>query len=1232
MKYSDLISFDPIESTIQLIESKDKQEAARLVRTYVMSDRMAENLTAPVIDQLQYDVSMDNKGVLIVGNYGTGKSHLMSLLSAIANDEENLQYVKNQRFADDVKRIAGKFEVLRMEIGGVTMPLRDIICTYIEDDFAERGIDFKMPDLDTVIDNKALIRNIMMAFDTKYPGKGYMIIIDELLAYLETRNTAQVTLDLEFLRAIGEMCGKSRIRIIIGLQEKIFDNPRFSYVSDKLRHVSDRFTQLIITKEDTAYVVKERILKKDAKQKAQIRNHLQKFSALYEGMGSNLEEYVDMFPIHPAYIDVFTRLYVIEQRHVLKNVSETIRNIFSKNVPDNEPGIISFDDYWPAIKNNGLLKSDPTIREVVDVSNKLENIIDHGFTKKIYKPMAIQIIYALSVHRLTTGDLSTQFGMTPQQLKNELCLYLPLPEMDETFLQGAVNATLKEILSTVTGQFIVHNTENDQYYIDVTKIVDYDERIAQRAELVTDDELNRYFYQLVYASMEWQDKKQYVTNFNIYEYELNWVTHNIYRSGYLFMGLPGERSTAQPERDFYIHFMPPYGISGESPAYLPDEVYFYFRPSDSFTVMLRLLAAADMLSLTASNGSPEKTAYINKAKDYRRLLIKDINATKNTACDVDYNHNRRKVIEALGGKYKDTNTFKDVIEMCASSSFDSYFNQKYPEFPVFQTQVTSANLNNLIREGINHYAGQKTQLSEKLLRSFSLLDENGKIRPDGSKYAGWFIEQIKALPPQSVLNFSDLFYQDASEEYYSKKYNISYWFCPIILLSLVYAGHAVITLRDGSQLTAAGLDQATKLNAYDCAAFKYISRPTQSSLAEIKKLLEVIGLNPVSIDNPNDRDTAIASLMQTAQQLSNKAVLAKNATIDFSLWNETLVTSTLYNEMRTACDAVRDEFSNYSAKYNTYPKLSNFSHSIDEVEKLGEQIHLIDLINEYVAFKNACTSIVSYLSNIEGYDLGAEFNTMLSNAKDSFRKFRDSIASGTGGDAAANSVKAVLEPVKDRYIGIYLDEHKKKRLDFNETKRQGEIREGAVRTKLDKLKTLNFLPTSKYNDLNTTLSNLKPCYELTPEEMKTSHICPHCRFSLGDNDQNVYGKLDYVENGYDDLLSDWTQRIIEAVDDPTIADQKQYLSPKQQAVIDNLLSTRALPSAIDDFFIGSINAMMQNIEPLIIDKDELIDKLENLSPMDVTAFKAKLNQIIDAFIAGRDTSNIRIIVKNSEDK
>lgn len=69
MKYSDLISFNPIEDVIQLVTADDSNKAREYVKTYIMSDAMVQSLKSPVLEQLQMDEVVDNKGVLVVGNY-----------------------------------------------------------------------------------------------------------------------------------------------------------------------------------------------------------------------------------------------------------------------------------------------------------------------------------------------------------------------------------------------------------------------------------------------------------------------------------------------------------------------------------------------------------------------------------------------------------------------------------------------------------------------------------------------------------------------------------------------------------------------------------------------------------------------------------------------------------------------------------------------------------------------------------------------------------------------------------------------------------------------------------------------------------------------------------------------------------------------------------------------------------------------------------------------------------
>jgi len=133
MKYADLIQFEPIESVIQLRQADDADDAKVLVETFVISDRMADLLTSLVFSQLQFDKPADNRGLLIVGNYGTGKSHLMALISAIAERANLANSVTNSSVSEQAGSIAGRFQVIRAEIGATTMPLRDIICHSIEE-------------------------------------------------------------------------------------------------------------------------------------------------------------------------------------------------------------------------------------------------------------------------------------------------------------------------------------------------------------------------------------------------------------------------------------------------------------------------------------------------------------------------------------------------------------------------------------------------------------------------------------------------------------------------------------------------------------------------------------------------------------------------------------------------------------------------------------------------------------------------------------------------------------------------------------------------------------------------------------------------------------------------------------------------------------------------------------------------------------------------------------------
>ncbi len=210
MRYGDLFQFDPIETVIQLREADRADEARRLMRTYVISDRMAEQIIDVVLPNLRFDAPEDNKGLLIVGNYGTGKSHLMSVLSALAEHADLAMDARHPKVAENAPPVAGHFKVVRTEIGAVVMSLRDVICTELEEHIKGMGVAYQFPPASKVTNNKDLFVRMMGAFQEVHPNHGLLLVVDELLDFLRTRKEQDLSLDLNFLREVGEVSARAR--------------------------------------------------------------------------------------------------------------------------------------------------------------------------------------------------------------------------------------------------------------------------------------------------------------------------------------------------------------------------------------------------------------------------------------------------------------------------------------------------------------------------------------------------------------------------------------------------------------------------------------------------------------------------------------------------------------------------------------------------------------------------------------------------------------------------------------------------------------------------------------------------------------------------------------------------------------------------------------------------------------------------------------------------------------
>lgn len=1232
MKYSDIINFNPIETVIQLKDSNNDAKAKNLVESYVMSDEMAEKFNDGILEELQFDEVVDNKGVLIVGNYGTGKSHLMSLISSIVNKEENHKYLGNKRFADYSKKVAGKFEVLRIEIGSVSNSLRNIITVELEKDLKKRGIIFKFPKADEITNNKEALMEMMYKFEEKYPDKGYLLVVDELLDYLRTRKEQELILDLNFLREVGEFIKDSRFRLICGIQEQLFDNPTFSFVANSLNRVKDRFEQVIIRKEDTAYVVAERILGKTSEQKAIVREHLGPYHKLYSGMSERIDEYVDLYPIHPAYIDIFNKVSIAENREVLRTISLTVEGLLDQNIPEEAPGVISFDSYWTFIKDNYARKSEFEVKEVMEKSAVLEDKIKKTFpkAKQIYKDIALQIIYALSVHRLTTSGIDVRIGLTAENLKDDLCLFMEnMPEIDADFLLATVQTSVSEVINLVSGQFIEFNKDNGQYFLDLKKDIDYDAKIQQKVGMMSADDFNRYFNKIIYNALDW-DAEQYVTNFDIYEYTLNWESRNVYREGYLFMGLPSERSTAQPPRDFYIYILPPYLEKFEVESIKNDEVFFRFQNDEYFYENLSLFAAAIEMRQDAAEQNT-KGIYGRKVESYRKKLQKWLNENKNTCFLLIDGASKKTLIEATAGKSRLLSDFKRSLDLASSIALEGTFQAKYPDFPKFKNKITIENRADTLARTIKSFAGKFPKDVLEYLDSFYLV-KNNQIDVSSSKYAMEIVKLMKDLPKQGVLNRSDLI-----EEVYDislvKKFNIDLGYFAPVLLALVYSGHITITLNDNRKLSASNIEITAKLGNSDMLDFKYLSKPKDTAIEEINKLLEILKLPIGLASNPKELEKGLDNrILPETSKWARKAISIKRLINEnFTLWGEPLIQQHFLVNYENDISLVVDEFGGFASKYNTIAKFNNLNLSIEQIEKIGKGIEVIEIINDYEKLKNSCGSLVNYILNIEILDLPSELIEKISIAKENFREQRDSLKDEKDIDDVIWKITSNLKEIKKEYIDFYIKKHQKLRLNYNSAVKLNELKNSNKITSMNRLKNIeNVFSIGQLNALEKTMTDLKVCYELEVKELESSPICRHCKLKNFSGDIDYNDKIEGLEEEIDDIFFQWEQLLIQYVEDPVVLENMDLLSKSEKEIVEGFMKHKKLPENVEPNFIKSFNLLFSELNKVTIKLDDLTKELLKIGPTTVENLKNRISEFIDNKIEDMDPKNLRIILKDED--
>ncbi|NLM30663.1 MAG: ATP-binding protein [Methanomicrobiales archaeon] len=1226
MKYGELVQFDPIEDVVQLREADDRREAERLVRTYVISDGMAEKLASGLIPHLKLNTTLDKKGLLIVGNYGTGKSHLMSVISAVAEHTDLASEIRNSAIQEAAESIAGQFIVIRTEIGAVRQSLRDIVCGELQRNLEGLGVSYTFPPDDQIANHKDAFIEMMQAFGEKYPDKGLLLVVDELLDYLRSRQDADLVLDLNFMREIGESCRLSRFRFIAGVQEALFDNPRFEYVAESMQRVQKRFESVRIYGEDVAYVVSERLLVKTPDQEAKIRAHLERFTPLYGDMNERLDEYVALFPVHPRYLETFERLYMVEKREVLKTISHDVKRLIELEVPADRPGILSFDRYWDTLSEDMAIRTNQDIRVVLEKGHILQNILERSFEKKQYLDAAVRIIHALAVHRLTTGDVSSPIGLKPENLRDDLCLYLDLPEPDSEFLLTTIETVLHEISKTVSGQFISHNAENDMYYLDVRKDIDYDAKIEERAATLDKWKLDHYYFDALARVMK-TPETTYVSGYKIWQHEVIWADRKAGRPGYLFFGAPNERSTAQPPRDFYIYFIQPFDKPDYDDERRPDEVFLkLLKWDDEFHMALKRYAGAREMASSAS--ATNRGIYEKKAGEHLAVMVQWMRDNMMTAYRVTYGGVEKNLLEwAKEGAVPTSGDVRATINGIAAYCLAPHFEDLAPDYPRFSQTIRGGDRDDAVKDALTYLrGGLKTQRGVAVLDALGLL-EGEQVNPENSEYAEHIVALLRGKAFGQVLNRSEIIVAEHGIEY-ERRFRLEPEYVGVLLAALVYHGDAVVAYP-GAKVTAANLEEMTKRSGQDLTGFRHVELPKDPPIEVLAELFKVLGLMPGLVKNTATHHEAVKQLQGRLHSLIPEVVEAQQR-LDGSLllWERDLYDEQTKEQMKRYLDNLK-VFLESLQRFNTEGRLKNYSGTKTDVRGHAKELALMKEIDDLARFCSDLAPLTVYLSQAEiVLPDGNVCREALSESKRSIFMQLESREKITR--AFQNDLKRELENQKKCYIDEYFRLHRQARLGHEGDERKKKLKADPRLIALRALSNIEIMPKRSLTEFDAALLKLQPCFTLTEKDLKKSPVCPHCSFRPADDEgiSSPDAMLDHLEDLLDAHYESWTSMLVDNLDDPTVQATLELLKPKDRALVMEVREHRKLPEKISADLVRALTEALSSLVKVTIRVDELRQALMmGGSACSVEEIEARFGNYVSGLVSDKDERKVRLVVE-----
>ncbi len=1219
-----LFNFEQIKDVIDIDADLDERDKRKeLVSSYVISD----SLEKQIVEFFNNLEKPNHKPNTVIGNYGSGKSHLIGFLISLVEDPALAEVLKNETIKQIAKKQSRKFFSVQFELQAGQVELKQWFFGKIRQQLkAKYDIDIPVFDPQNDFDDKENIATILEIIKKRDPSIGLLVVIDEISDFLATKQKEAMKADLQFLRVLGQVCQDQDLMFVGSMQEDVFTSPKFKNVASELGRIGERFQYIIIHKEDIKKVISNRIVSKTNEQRHKLEEKLSPFAEKIEDVSRNIDEYVDLFPLTPFLLELFSDLPYFEKRGVIQFAMSEIKYLLNEQFPY----FITFEKIYDILENNPNKKN---LEEIYDIT-KAMNIL----TQKInllepkFHEDALKVVKGLAIYSLWN---KREKGATAQELANNLML---LPQTKLFTASDNISLIIKKIRDVTEGEYI--KTEKDEstgleYFWFVTKTgVDPEQKITQKAASVSDSEIE---YELMTQLADILELERVEGYSDVYQDECEWKSVKSFRKGYTIFAKDKSKYKLLPEKDYAIVFISPF-VKEFKEKFASNQltIKFVIERPENIELLKEIVAIKDLINNNFQKGLMAKKLegringyYVggNKIFGLKHRLVKLL--MNQAKCHL--NGKAESIKSHLGHERANV---PEIIEEFKTSVFDEPFNKAYPLHPKYSIQLSSANIiaslssiaSDLTKGDFNNLS--KTTIL--FLHNIDLLDSNSYPDISQSKIVAKILDVLN----KNKKKVTDI-QKELVEPLCSSQYGIEPEVIHFHLVVLTVLGRIFLQIKGGAKIDINNIKEKFKsLAAFETIAYAKLQEDYSYDFAA--RLLNALGLNGNKITLEKERLNAFKEYKEKINEIINDIKSLDDLIISLQQ-KQTLhiEINTIQNDILTIKEidwnalniSNHTQFGSIEPLFN--PILSKITIVISELKNITAALtEYQDGIHDAIGYMNDAVELLEnhnqLVTDNQKFDTLKDFRDDVVLICLDFPTFKDR--------SQRNPIKGKIQQFKKSYIyDFYFKAHEKyvgKKVDWSKL---SNYQATPLFQKINHLKNITCISETKFTHMVLKWNGLEQHKCINPDLADTLQVsgrCQKCFFPKTDVKYNKnLAELDKIEDEIKALYDSYENTIVKEIRE--YKDNVQYLdNDDEKKLIQSILKSKKLPTDINHRTIATINKLFKEIDIVEVDKDRIIRELFPKQEMaTIEDLRQRFYSLMDELKKNKQESEIRIKLK-----